>query len=814
MAEQPNLRVTIIAADGLYKRDVFRFPDPFAVATINGEQTKTTGVIKKTLNPYWNESFDMRVNEDSILAVQIFDQKKFKKKDQGFLGVVNVRIGSVIDLDAGGDEMITRDLRKSNDNLVVNGKLILNLSTNLRTPISSGNQNSGRPMGSSAGPSTNGAHTPSTPVGAQSTASLQTPSTGTAPPAASRQNTGGAGSVASSAAANGTGGPTNRRADGTGFSAFEDAQGRLPAGWERREDNLGRTYYVDHNSRQTTWIRPTANYNAGEQRAQLEQQTNIERQRHQGRTLPEDRTGANSPTLSDRQNSPGHTPNSTTAANAASAAQMVATGATTAGTGELPAGWEQRHTPEGRAYFVDHNTRTTTWVDPRRQQYIRMYGQNATGNSTIQQQPVSQLGPLPSGWEMRLTNTARVYFVDHNTKTTTWDDPRLPSSLDQNVPQYKRDFRRKLIYFRSQPALRILSGQCHVKVRRTHIFEDSYAEIMRQSPNDLKKRLMIKFDGEDGLDYGGLSREFFFLLSHEMFNPFYCLFEYSAHDNYTLQINPHSGINPEHLGYFKFIGRVVGLAIFHRRFLDAFFIGAFYKMILKKKVNLQDMEGVDAEFHRTLTWAMENDITDVIYSTFSVEDERFGEKVTVDLKPGGRDIEVTNENKKEYVELITEWRIQKRVEEQFNAFVAGFHELIPADLVNVFDERELELLIGGIADIDVDDWKKHTDYRGYTENDVVIQNFWKVVRNWDAEQKSRLLQFATGTSRIPVNGFKDLQGSDGPRRFTIEKSGEENQLPKSHTCFNRLDLPPYKSYDALQQKLVWAVEETVGFGQE
>ena len=211
-----------------------------------------------------------------------------------------------------------------------------------------------------------------------------------------------------------------------------------------------------------------------------------------------------------------------------------------------------------------------------------------------------------------------------------------------------------------------------------------------------------------------------------MFNPFYCLFEYSAHDNYTLQINPHSGINPEHLGYFKFIGRVVGLAIFHRRFLDAFFIGAFYKMILKKKVTLTDMEGVDAEFHRTLSWAMDNDVTDVIYSTFSVEDERFGEKVTVDLKPGGRDIEVTNENKKEYVELITEWRIQKRVEEQFNAFVTGFHELIPEELVNVFDERELELLIGGIAEIDVDDWKKHTDYRGYTENDAVIQNFWKV----------------------------------------------------------------------------------------
>lgn len=133
--------------------------------------------------------------------------------------------------------------------------------------------------------------------------------------------------------------------------------------------------------------------------------------------------------------------------------------------------------------------------------------------------------------------------------------------------------------------------------------------------------------------------------------------------------------------------------------------------------------------------------------------------------------------------LITEWRIQKRVEEQFQAFITGFHELIPADLVNVFDERELELLIGGIADIDVEDWKKHTDYRGYTENDEVIQNFWKCIRSWDAEQKSRLLQFATGTSRIPVNGFKDLQGSDGPRRFTIEKAGEPNQLPKSHTWY-------------------------------
>ncbi|KIW05359.1 uncharacterized protein PV09_03875 [Verruconis gallopava] len=811
-SQQNNLRLTIIAADGLYKRDVFRFPDPFAVATVNGEQTRTTNVIKKTLNPYWNESFDLKVTEDSVLAVQIFDQKKFKKKDQGFLGVVNVRIGNVIDLDAGGDEMLTRDLKKSNDNMVVHGKLILNLSTNLSTPLNQAGSSQPRLPAPIAPPSTNGISQHSnTPTASTSSLHPETQYPGNVNrPSASQRS-----SVLSSTASPSAGPsvPTQNGASGRTFNQFEDQHGRLPGGWERREDHLGRTYYVDHNTRQTTWIRPSAtSFNESTQRAQMEAQTNMERTRHQNRMLPEDRTGANSPTLSERHSpqQAAATPSSSTNANAVS---MMATGATTAGTGELPSGWEQRHTPEGRAYFVDHNTRTTTWVDPRRQQYIRMYGNNATG-TTIQQQPVSQLGPLPSGWEMRLTNTARVYFVDHNTKTTTWDDPRLPSSLDQNVPQYKRDFRRKLIYFRSQPAMRILSGQCHIKVRRTHIFEDSYHEIMRQSATDLKKRLMIKFDGEDGLDYGGLSREFFFLLSHEMFNPFYCLFEYSAHDNYTLQINPHSGINPEHLNYFKFIGRVVGLAIFHRRFLDAFFIGAFYKMILRKKVTLQDMEGVDADFHRNLTWTLDNDIDGVLDLTFSTDDERFGETVTIDLKENGRNIEVTNENKKEYIDLITEWRIQKRVSEQFNAFITGFNELIPPDLVNVFDERELELLIGGIADIDVDDWKKHTDYRGYTESDQVVQDFWKCIRSWDAEQKSRLLQFATGTSRIPVNGFKDLQGSDGPRRFTIEKAGEPGQLPKSHTCFNRIDLPPYKSYEQLVQKLTIAVEETVGFGQE
>lgn len=798
----PPISVKLVAAESLYKRDVFRQPDPFAVITVDGSQTKTTKTAKKTLNPYWNETFSLNATEDSILVIQVFDQKKFKKKDQGFLGVVNVRIGDVIHMSMGtSEETITRDLKKSNENLAVSGRVIIVLSHN---------------SGPGSGPAAPAA-APVAPAGLP--AAPDSANGSAAPPMQSLDGP--------APAANG---PANGDSlTGRQYLSFEDQYGRLPPGWERRTDNFGRTYYVDHNSRTTTWERPMLNQSETERGQRRENYTEAERRQHRGRTLPGQTPQSpvlsassstntninptNNTTNNNTNNSGTVTVNSSganTPVSAAAAVSMAATGGTTRGLGELPSGWEQRFTNEGRPYFVDHNTRTTTWVDPRRQQYIRTFGPN----TTIQQQPVSQLGPLPSGWEMRLTNTARVYFVDHNTKTTTWDDPRLPSSLDQNVPQYKRDFRRKVIYFRSQPALRILPGQCHIKVRRDHIFEDSYQEIMRQTPDDLKKRLMIKFDGEEGLDYGGVSREFFFLLSHDMFNPFYCLFEYSSHDNYTLQINPNSGINPEHLNYFKFIGRVVGLGVFHRRFLDAFFVGALYKLMLHKKVVLQDMEGVDAEFYRSLQWIIDNDITDVLDLTFSTEDDQFGQIVEVDLKPGGRDIEVTQENKHEYVELICEWKIYRRIEEQFKAFIDGFNELIPQELVNVFDERELELLIGGLSEIDVEDWKKHTDYRGYQESDQVIQWFWQCIKEWDSEQKARLLQFTTGTSRIPVNGFKDLQGSDGPRRFTIEKAGEPQQLPKSHTCFNRVDLPPYTSYESMKQKLTLAVEETVGFGQE
>jgi E3 ubiquitin-protein ligase NEDD4 len=673
--------------------------------------------------------------------------------------------------------MLTLDLKKSNDNLVVHGKLIIYLSTNISQPITnpgpsqvSGVTTAFANMGINASSVSLNANLPQQPsssgsaINAGLSRSSSSHATGGSdgsafpnPQASSPsttttdlidpqvQHSAQSGSRPVSTLSTATtahpapSGPTaaiptqasspsgtNTTAQMRNFNPSVDQYGPLPTGWERRVDPLGRTYYVDHNTRTTTWTRPSAS--ATVNHSVQEGETNAARDQHARRILADDLLEANNASNNNSFRNSSATPPSNIAGS------ITAGNNTTAGSGSLPAGWEERYTPEGRPYYVDHNTRTTTWVDPRRQTVVRVMGPSGEGPA-LKPQTISQLGPLPSGWEMRLTSTARVYFVDHNTKTTTWDDPRLPSTLDANVPQYKRDFRRKLIYFRSQPAMRAQPGNCQIKIRRNHIFEDSYAEIMRQTPNDLKKRLMIKFDGEDGLDYGGLSRwdiqqcfrffrcfmirrEFFFLLSHEMFNPFYCLFEYSAHDNYTLQINPASGVNPEHLNYFKFIGRCLGLGIFHRRFLDAYFIVSFYKMILRKKVTLSDLESVDAELHRGLLWMLcgspclsfsphwwrtcrENDITDVIDETFTTTEERFGQMVTIELKPGGEEVTVTQDNKKEYVDLVVEYRISKRVKEQFDAFSLGFSELIPQDLITVFDERELELLIGGMSEIDV-----------------------------------------------------------------------------------------------------------------
>lgn len=143
-----------------------------------------------------------------------------------------------------------------------------------------------------------------------------------------------------------------------------------------------------------------------------------------------------------------------------------------------------------------------------------------------------------------------------------------------------------------------------------------------------------------------------------------------------------------------------------------------------------------------------------------------------------------------------------------DAFCSGFYDVIPKDVLRAveFSESELELLFCGLPDIDVSDWYEHTSYGGgYVILSPQIGWFWRVVKSLGMEERAKLLQFCTGSAKVPPGGFSNLKGSTGPQKFTIIRHGKPESLPVSHTCFNRLDLPAYPSYEVLRNKLIIAI---------
>ncbi|GFF26939.1 E3 ubiquitin-protein ligase TOM1-like [Aspergillus udagawae] len=346
-----------------------------------------------------------------------------------------------------------------------------------------------------------------------------------------------------------------------------------------------------------------------------------------------------------------------------------------------------------------------------------------------------------------------------------------------------------------------------LSVRRDQVFLDSFKSLYFKSADELKYgKLNVRFHGEEGVDAGGVTREWFQVLARGMFNPNYALFIPVAADRTTFHPNRLSGVNSEHLMFFKFIGRIIGKALYEGRVLDCHFSRAVYKCILGRSVSIKDMETLDLDYYKSLLWMLENDITDIITETFAVETDDFGEKQVIDLIENGRNIPVTQENKEEYVQRVVDYRLVKSVKDQLDNFLKGFHEIIPPELISIFNEQELELLISGLPEIEVDDWKANTEYHNYSASSPQIQWFWRAVRSFDKEERAKLLQFVTGTSKVPLNGFKELEGMNGVSKFNIHRDyGNKDRLPSSHTCFNQLDLPEYDSYETLRQRLYTAM---------
>jgi E3 ubiquitin ligase SMURF1/2/E3 ubiquitin-protein ligase NEDD4 len=326
----------------------------------------------------------------------------------------------------------------------------------------------------------------------------------------------------------------------------------------------------------------------------------------------------------------------------------------------------------------------------------------------------------------------------------------------------------------------------------------------------LHKWIRVQFAGEPGVDAGGLEREWFTLIVAELFDPANGLFTCSSAESMggAYHINPTSDrTNPEeHLELFALAGRVIGKAIMEQQAIAATLSLPLRKQILNLPITFSDLEFVDPVFYHNLKFletfedieSLSLDFT-VSYPVVRRDEKTNCDPVVFDLKPGGSNVAVTNENRDEYLQLLLANRMLTSVKSHVEYLLGGLYEVIPPDILSIFDYQELELLLCGVPDIDVKDWSTYTEYMGgynlLGRKHKVIQWFWAFVEGCDNEEKAHLLQFITGCSRVPAQGFKALVSNDGKlRKFNIQSINKKDSIyPRSHTCFNKLDLPMYDS---------------------
>lgn len=396
---------------------------------------------------------------------------------------------------------------------------------------------------------------------------------------------------------------------------------------------------------------------------------------------------------------------------------------------------------------------------------------------------------------------------------------RFSKSLDSFVRHSVLSFGNKRRYLMRRlqvgrvPSTGLFYSVC---VDRENVLRTSYFQVMAKSPEEFRtQRMEVRIMGERGLDYGGVTREWFGLLVKDLVDPNLALFEFSAEDKTTVVPCRVSHLNPEHLSYFKFVGRIIAKAVLDNSLVNLHLSKFIYKYILGRSCGVEDVELADPDFHKSLVWVRDNRMDESLRLTFSFDEAVLGEHRIAELVENGADILVSEANKREYIELATKYRLFHGIELQLSAMRAGLYEILGENTLEMFNENELELLVCGVPDINVDDWKSNTLYYGFTESSRTVVWFWKAVKSLGAAERARLLQFATGTSMLPFEGFSHLQGSNGVQKFSIHRVSDKTDglLPMAHTCFNQLVLPEYSSYASLVKHLMLAINEcSTGFG--
>lgn len=368
-------------------------------------------------------------------------------------------------------------------------------------------------------------------------------------------------------------------------------------------------------------------------------------------------------------------------------------------------------------------------------------------------------------------------------------------------------------------------GSIRIVIRRNHIVEDGFAQL-NSLGSKLKSKFHVSFVSESGLpevglDYGGLSKEFLTDISRTAFDPHYGLFAQTSTSGRHLIPNTSARSVENGMHMIEFLGRIVGKALYEGILLDYTFSHAFVQKLLGRYSFLDELSTLDPELYKHLMFIKhyEGDFKELSLD-FTVTDEYLGKHVITELKPGGKEVSVTNENKLQYIHAIADYKLNRQILPLANAFYRGLIDLISPSWLSLFNAGEFnQLLSGGNHDIDVDDLRSNTQYTGgYSGDSRTIKIFWEVLAGLEAKDRCSLLKFVTSCSRAPLLGFKHLQPA-----FTIHKVAcavplwatfgghDVDRLPSASTCYNTLKLPTYKRASTLRAKLLYAINSNAGF---
>ncbi|KNE99767.1 hypothetical protein PSTG_07054 [Puccinia striiformis f. sp. tritici PST-78] len=351
-------------------------------------------------------------------------------------------------------------------------------------------------------------------------------------------------------------------------------------------------------------------------------------------------------------------------------------------------------------------------------------------------------------------------------------------------------------------------------IRREFVSEDGFTHLNNLGFK-LKETIEIKFIDsygleEAGIDGGGVFKEFLTSLTKEIFDINKGL--WLVNKNMEIYPNPHSySKSPVSLEWFTFLGRVIGKALYEGILIDIDFADFFLNKWLGKQSYLDDLGSLDPELYQGLIFLKhyKGDIETDLSLNFTITNNEFDESTTIELVPGGSSKSVTVQNRINYIDLISNYKLNIQIEEQCNAFFKGLNDLIDLKWLRMFNQIELKSLVGGLdgQDLDIDDMQANTVYGGWDESHPTIRIFWKVIRKFDNSNQRKLLKFVTSCGRPPLLGFKELRPS-----FAIRSSGtDRSRLPSASTCVNLLKLPEYLNEIELENKLVYAINSGAGF---